>query len=377
MIETGIERLKAADFVPLRGRRVGLLTNPSAVDADLADTAWLLSRAPGVTLAALFSPEHGLAAAVADGEAVAHTVDAHTGAPVYSLYGPAERPTPEMLAGLDLMVCDIQDIGVRYYTFLWTLTHVIEACGAAGVPVLVLDRPNPLGGALAGGPLSPAVASIVGRYNIPVQHGMTLGELAAMLNALENPTPAELTVLPCAGWSRALRWADTGLPFVPPSPNMPHLVTAQQYPGACLIEGTTLSEGHGTPLPFEIAGAPGIDSHRLADHLNAAAIPGVRFRAHSFTPTASKHPGVTCHGVQAHILDLHAYQPLETWLQVLAALVALEADSFTWREAHFDRLSGDARARSLLAAREPLDDLLADWRAYQADFRARRAPYLR
>ncbi len=277
-VRTGIEVLRRDEFKPLRGLRVGLLTNPSGVDSTLISTVAILRREPDVRLAALFAPEHGVFAAAPDAERIPSTVDARTGLTVHSLYGEHFRPTRAMLADLDVVVCDLQDIGARFYTYLWTISHVLQALGEYGVPVLILDRPNPLGDTVAGPLLRPDCASFVGRYPIPIRHGMTLGELATLINATWNPQPADLTVIPCDGWGRSMTWEQTGLPFVPPSPAMPHLSTARQYPGACLIEGTTLSEGRGTALPFEIVGAPGIDGDRLADHLNGLGWSGVRFR---------------------------------------------------------------------------------------------------
>ncbi|MBX3086477.1 MAG: DUF1343 domain-containing protein [Anaerolineae bacterium] len=371
---TGIEALRAQKFAPLRGKRVGLLTNPSAVDRLLNSTLDILRSADEVQLVALFSPEHGIAAAVADGEPVASGRDPRTGLTLHSLYGETTRPTPDMLRGLDVIVCDIQDIGVRYYTFTWTITHVLEAAGEAGIEVMILDRPNPLGGKVAGAPLEPALTSLVGRVPVPTQPGMTLGELARLFNATWNPTPAALSVIACEGYRRGMMWAEIGLPFVPPSPNMPHLVTAQHYPGACLVEGTTLSEGRGTALPFEIFGAPGLNGHALAEALNKQDWDGVRFRPHYFQPAANKHAGVMCGGVQAHITDAAAYRPLRVWLGVLAAILSLY--TFEWNAGHFDRLIGVHGVRERIDAGEALDDLFAQWEQFCRDFAVMRTPYL-
>src|SRR5664279_4071464 len=257
-VKTGLDILAADEFKRLAGKRIGLFTNPSAVDASLNSALSLFKAAAAngqIRLEALFAPEHGIDAAAADGVEIASSSERNL--PIYSLYGETQRPTVEMLDRIDLIVCDIQDIGVRYYTFLWTLTHILEAAGERGVEVLILDRPNPLGGVVVeGSPLDPALSSLVGRCSLPIRHGMTLGELAQWFNARWNPTPAVLDVIPCEGWTRSMLWEATGLTFVPPSPNMPHPATIWQYPGACLIEGTNLSEGRGTALPFEIVGAP-------------------------------------------------------------------------------------------------------------------------
>ncbi|MDZ4768185.1 MAG: DUF1343 domain-containing protein [Chloroflexota bacterium] len=367
-VTTGIDRL-LSDPTPIAGRRVGLLTNPSGVTRDLVPTLDAFRAATECTLGAIFSPEHGIAAVARDGEHVASTVDPISGAPIHSLYGATMTPTLEMLRGLDVLVCDIQDIGVRYYTYFWTLTHVLEGAGAASVPVIVLDRPNPIGDRIDGALLDPAFASLVGRFPIPVTHGMTIGELARWFNTTHNPTPADLSVIACDGCARGMTWEETGGIFVPTSPAMPHLSTVRHYPGACLIEGTTLSEGRGTSLPFEIVGAPGIDGDRLARHLNALAhdpafadgLQGVRWRAHSFQPLGGKHAGEVCGGVQAHITDTRAFRPLAAWLIALRALRELFPAAFGWREAMFDRLYGSGDGRAWVESDQGIARLLEVW----------------
>lgn len=373
---TGIDVLRRDDYAPLREKRVGLLTNPSGVTRDLIPTYRLLHQADNVQLVALFGPEHGVMGLAAEGEKVASGRDPATGLPVYSLYGDAVRPTEAMLDGLDLLICDLQDIGARYYTYLWTVTHVLETCGAIGLPVLVLDRPNPLGGEIvAGCGLEPELASFVGRFDLPIQHGMTLGELAQLLNVTGNPTPAELAVVACEGYTRSMRWEETGLPFVPPSPNIPNLLTARHYPGACLIEGTILSEGRGTALPFQIVGAPFINADHLADALNALGSAGCRFRPHRFQPTRSKFAEQVCGGVHVHITDAQSYEPIATWLHVIATIRTQYPDEFQWTQ-FFDKLIGSEQPRRLLKAGADVATVMADWAGYGADFRERRTPYL-
>lgn len=375
LLITGLDVLRADDYAPLRGRRVGLLTNPSAVDRTLTSAYRILTQA--LNIVALFAPEHGFVGAAPDGEQISTQTDPRTGLPVYSLYGATYRPSAAMLRDVDVIVCDIQDIGVRYYTFAWTVTHVIEAAGEHGVEVLILDRPNPLGGEVIGGPgLDAGVSTFVGRYPVPVRHGLTLGELARWVNGLYNPTPAALTVIPCAGWGRAQTWEQTGLPWVPPSPNMPHLSTLHHYPGACLIEGTNLSEGRGTALPFEIVGAPFIDGEALADKLNAQGWPGVRFRPHSFRPTASKWAGQDCGGVQAHITALDDWRPVETWLGIISVIRAAYPGDFEWLPAHFDRLIGSAAVRPALDSGADVAHITERWAAFCADFREACQPFL-
>jgi uncharacterized protein YbbC (DUF1343 family) len=381
-VKSGLDALIEQNFAPLVGKRVGLLTNPSAVTRQLVSAYDVFRRTPQVRLAALFSPEHGFAAVAADGEHVASGIDPLTGVPIHSLYGASLRPTPSMLDGLDVLVCDIQDIGVRYYTFAWTIMMAIEAAGVPGVPVLLLDRPNPLGDTVDGLPVAAGYESIVGYSPIPVQHGMTLGELARMVNGRWNPTPATLDVQPCVGYLRGMTWAETGLPFVPPSPAMPHISTARHYPGACLLEGTNISEGRGTALPFEICGAPFIDAPALAEHLNALALPDVRFRPHSFKPTASKYAGEVCHGVQGHIMGA-AFRPLLTWVAVIRAIRHLYADHWQWLPPYpgsphmpFDRLAGSNRLREQIDANVSLAELTAEWDAAPEAFRHERREYL-
>jgi uncharacterized protein YbbC (DUF1343 family) len=376
---TGLDRLVETEFAALRGLRVGLFSNPSAVDAGLRSAYHLFAEAARrgwLTLGALFGPEHGFAAAAADGAAVASGYDSATGAPIYSLYGQGYKPTPAMLADLDLIVCDIQDVGVRFYTYIWSISYLMEAAGEAGLAVLILDRPNPLGGLRIDGPLlEPGLASFVGRFPIPLQHGLTLAELAKLINAEYNPTPAPLTTLACTGWARANTWPNTGRLWVATSPNMPHPSTVMQYPGACLVEGTILSEGRGTALPFEIVGAPFIEGQRLADSLNGLGLPGVLFREHTFQPTSSKWAGQSCGGAQVHPTDSALFEPLPTWLAVIAQIRRLYADQFAWLPPYadnrygFDKLVGDTRTRLLLEQDAPLAEITGPWAETAAIFR--------
>lgn len=379
----GIENLVQQDFAPLQGKRVGLMSNPSAVNQKLSLTYNILRNTPQVKLTALFSPEHGFLGAIPDGEKIGTQTDTYTGLPVFSLYGDSLRPSKEMLNLIDVMLCDIQDIGVRYYTFLWTITYIIEACGENGIPVIILDRPNPLGDRIDGSSLEPEFASLVGRYNVPVQYGMTMGEMLNMLNQTVNPTPTELHVIPCEGYQRNTSWEDLNLAFVPPSPNMPHLVTAKHYPGSCLIEGTNLSEGRGTALPFEILGAPFIDAIQLADELNDLHLSGIRFRPHYFKPTTSKYAGIECHGVQAHIVDMQSYEPFQTWLQVIYVLCHRYPEQFRWREPYipngvypFDRLIGNAHVRRQIDDGVKVETIVAEWADYLLRFNQERHAYL-
>ena len=387
-VRVGIEVLRDNRFELLVDRRIGLLTNPSGVDRNLKSTFDILWEASEVNLTALFSPEHGFAAAAADAMKVASATDSRTGLPIHSLYGKTYQPTDSMLADVDVIVCDIQDIGLRYYTYIWTISHVLEAAGKYGTEVVILDRANPLGGITIAGPtVEEHYLSFVGRFPVPICHGMTVGEMSRMVNVKWNPTPAVLTIVQCDGWRRSMTWADTNLPWVPPSPDMPHLSTLKQYPGACLIEGTRLSEGRGTPLPFEVVGAPWIDRCKLAAHLNAQEWPGVRFRPHTFRPATSKWRGEACHGVQVYIVEESMWRPLDVWLGVICEIRLLYPDEFEWLPPHslnvesgavmhFDRLIGSDRVRHQIDAGLPVPEIMEGWEDFCQEFDQQRKPFL-
>ncbi len=385
----GVDVLLQEQADLLRGRRVALLTNASAVTSTLESTVDVFHAHPHIQLVALFSPEHGLYAAVADGAAVASGRDPDTGLPVHSLYGETRRPTPDMLAGVDTIVVDLQDVGVRFYTYLWTLTYVMEAAAEAGLSVIVLDRPNPLGGQAVEGPLlQPGFESFVGRWPIPVRHGMTLGELARYFNATRD-MGVDLTVIPVRGWRRSLWWDQTGLAWVPPSPGLPSLESVWAYPGTCFLEGTNLSEGRGTGLPFQVAGAPwiaqgdGPSARRLAEALNDRRLPGVYFRPIHFTPCTSKWAGEICGGVQVHILDRSRYEPIRMGLHLIATIRSLYPQRFQWRPTswegrppHFDLLVGNDWVRQALEEDQPIEEIAERWRQDVEAFRQARRPYL-
>jgi uncharacterized protein YbbC (DUF1343 family) len=383
-VETGLEVLVHRCAALLRGRRVGLLAHQASVDSRLEHAATLLGGLRGARLVRLFAPEHGLWGAAQDHATVHGTRDPATGLPVLSLYGPRREPTAAMLRGIDVLVIDLQDVGARYYTFVWTAALAMRACGRFGVPAIVLDRPNPLGGAVEGNLPDPAFASFVGLYPLPARHGMTIGELAAYLDA-EHGLGCDLTVVPMRGWRRAMAWEDTGLPWVAPSPNMPTPDTARVYPGACLIEGTNLSEGRGTTRPFEWVGAPFLDAHRYAEHLERHRLPGVRFRPVRFVPTFHKWSGRLCGGVQVHVTDRGAFRPFLTGLALIAAARALAPRGFRWRRPPYeferrrlpiDILCGTDRIRRALERRDGLVAIERRWRADLAGWRRRREPYL-
>ena len=375
----------------LRGKRLGLLVNPTAVDGGLRHIVDALHGAPGVELGCLFGPEHGVRGDAQDMASVDAARDSVTGLPMHSLYGATEeslRPRPDMLAGLDAVVYDVQDVGARYYTFVWTLLHMMEACARAGVEVIVLDRPNPLGGAeVEGGEVLPGYRSVVGRASIPNRHGLTAGEIARLCNDT-LAIGCHLTVVPMLGWRRAYDYDATNLPWVTPSPNMPTVDTAFVYPGMCLVEGTELSEGRGTTRPFEQCGAPFIsfaEAHGLVDELHRLDLPGVRFRPVVFTPMFQKLAGKRCGGVALHVTSRQRFLPYLTGVAVLRTIHAMFPKQFRWRTRGYefvdtipaiDLLAGGPALREGIDAGASLEDLQAAWRPAEAAFRDARRTWL-
>ncbi|MDF1562063.1 MAG: DUF1343 domain-containing protein [Deltaproteobacteria bacterium] len=393
---TGADRLAAEGAARLRGQRVGLVCNQSTViHPSLEHLADLLHAAQGVELAALFAPEHGLRGEAQDMESVGSTRDPVTGLPVHSLYGSDEdslAPRAEDLEGLDRLVFDVQDIGTRYYTFAATLLLCMRRAAPLGLPVLVLDRPNPLGGGqVRGGTVAPGFESFVGLYPVPVRHGLSVGELALWLQR-ELVPECELEVLFCEGWRRADYFDATGLTFVPPSPNMPTLDTAIVYPGQCLIEGTELSEGRGTTRPFELFGAPGLDGHRLHAALRSeggpagrATLEGAVLREASFRPMFQKHAGRTCGGLFLHVTDRERFDPFRFGLHLIHTVATCFPEVFAWREKAYefveeipaiDLLTGSAAFREAVEAGRALDAIFAEQEEAEAAFRSAREAFL-
>ncbi len=382
IVDTGLEQL-VADPQALRGRRVGLVVNPTSVTRDLTHAIAALGERVEVT--ALFGPEHGLAGAAQDMIAVRDGVGA---VPVFSLYGSTYEsltPTRAMLDLVDVLVFDIQDIGARYYTFVWTMVLAMRAAAAAGKSFVVLDRPNPIGGEVVeGGSIEPGYESFVGLVSVANRHGFTAGEIARWRQR-EEKLDLDLTVVPLRGWRRDMLFADTGLPWVQPSPNMPTIDTALVYPGMCLVEGSELSEGRGTTRPFELAGAPWLDPDRLAATLASYDLPGVRFRPASFLPTFQKHSATATHGVQLHITDARAFLPYRTGVAFLKACRDQAPAQFAWRTrayefvdriAAIDLLCGSPAIREGIDAGASLDELVATWAAQEAEYRAWRQQWL-
>jgi uncharacterized protein YbbC (DUF1343 family) len=314
-VGTGLARLASEGSALLEGRRLGLLCNPTSVDAELRHAIDLIHGRVDLKLTALFGPEHGVRGDAQYMVAVGEARDPRTHLPVHSLYGSTLEslsPTPAMLADIDVLVFDIQDIGARYYTYVWTMVLAMRACAAAGKAFCVLDRPNPIGALdFEGGGIAPGYESFVGLASCPNRHGMTAGEIARWRHEVEK-LDLELLVVSMRGYQRDMRFEHTGLPWVLPSPNMPTTDTALVYPGMCLLEGTELSEGRGTTRPFELAGAPHLDGHALAAALGTFELPGVAFRPCTFTPTWEKHAKQACGGVQLHVTNIETFRPYRT-----------------------------------------------------------------
>ncbi len=378
----GVEVLLEDRLDLIKGKRVGLITNPTGVDQKMNSIVDRLFKQPDVELTALFGPEHGVRGSAQAGQYVEKYTDAITGLPVYSLYGSTKKPTPEMLENVDILLFDIQDVGSRFYTYIYTMALAMEAAKENGIPIVVLDRPNPISGTKVEGPvLEDPYSSFIGEYPIPVRHGMTAGELAKLFNT-EFGIGADLTVVEMEGWKRNMYYDETGLPFVLPSPNMPTLETALVYPGAALIEGTNVSEGRGTTKPFELIGAPFINSTDLAQKLNALNLPGVTFRAASFVPTFSKHANVLSHGVQIHVTDRKSFRPFETGLHLVKMIHDLYPDKFQFRQPNssgisfFDNLTGNGSIRAGIESGKSIEEMKKEWEPEQENFMEVREKYL-
>jgi len=374
--QTGIEVLLHDRLDLVHGKNVGLITNPTGVNRELVSDVDLLAHTPGVHLVALFGPEHGIRGAQQAGASVGSGRDPITGLPVYSLYGKTRQPTPAMLKGVDVLVFDIQAVGARFYTYLYTMADAMKAAAAARIPIIVLDRPNPIGGTKVQGPvLDPKYASFVGEYPIPLRYGMTIGELAEFFNN-QFHIGADLTVVKMRGWERSMYYDDTPLQFVMPSPNMPTETTALVYPGMGLAEGTNVSEGRGTTRPFEIVGAPWIDAEKLSRVLNDKHLAGVRFRPVHFTPTFSKYEGKPCNGVEVHVMDRDAFNPVVVGLNVIATVHDLYPRQFAFNASGFDRLVGNDWVRQDIEKGVPVAEIRRRWQAGLSQFEKVRQKYL-
>lgn len=384
LVKPGVQVLIESKLDLIKDKKVGIITNPTGVMPDLQNEVDVLAITEGVDLVAVFGPEHGFRGTAQAGGSEGFYIDEKTGLPVYDTYGKSGTALRDIFikSGVDAIMFDIQDVGSRFYTYIWTMSDSMEAAAMAGKDFIVLDRPNPIGGIDAEGPvLDPAYSTFVGRYAIAQRHGMTVGELAQMFNdeflpARTGGLKVNLIVVPMEGWTRDMYYEDTGLPWVMPSPNMPTVDTAVVYPGTCYFEGTVLSEGRGTTRPFELIGAPFING-QLAERLNALNLPGVRFREAYFAPTFSKFSGKTVGGVQVYVRDRRSFDPIRTAVNMIIETRKLYPASFTWRSDNWiDKLSGSDWVRTAIDSGKTADEVVAGWQDGLNAFKAMRAKYL-
>jgi uncharacterized protein YbbC (DUF1343 family) len=402
IVKTGLEVFLEEYSHLVKGKKVGLITNPSGVDTNLQSTIKLFYDHPDIELIALYGSEHGVRGNAQPGEYVSFYVDEKFKLPVFSLYGQSRKPEPEMLKNIDaymrsfditeddkspsqeilqncdVLVFDIQDVGTRIYTYTATMAYCMEACAELDIDFIVLDRPNPINGEdLEGNLLDyPEFSSFVGLYPIPARHGMTAGELSLLYNDKFLKKKVSLTVIPMKNWKRGMWFDGTGLPWVMPSPNMPTLNTAMVYPGQVLLEGTNVSEGRGTTRPFELFGAPWIDGFELTEQLNALNLQGVVFREAWFTPTFSKHKEQLCGGAQIHVTDREEFQPFAVSLHILRTVMDLYPESFLFHDEYFDSIMGTNKIRQLLESGESVDFITESHKAQHDVFHTTRKPYL-
>lgn len=385
-IVLGIEKLLGERLDLVRGARVGLICNQASVDHSLNHAADLLREQPEINLTTLFGPQHGIRGEVQDNMIeTAHARDKATGLPIYSLYSETREPTAEMLKDVDVLVCDLQDVGCRIYTFVYTLANCMRVAGKLSKRVIVCDRPNPINGELVeGNTLEPAYASFVGQFPIATRHGMTICELALMFRDRFG-IECELEVVRMDGWERNYWLDETDAPWVMPSPNMPTLETATVFPGTVHLEGTQVSEGRGTTRPFELLGAPYIDALELASSLGGLHLPGVHFRPCGFRPTFQKHAEEICGGVQIHVTDRHSFRPVITGIAIVKAIHELYPEEFRWKEPPyeyvndrnpFDVIAGTDKLRVQLEGTASVKQIGSWLEEEQKAFEAIRAPYL-
>ena len=389
MTAVGLSVLFKKRLALIAGRSIGLITNQTGIDEHFRSNLALFAEHPEVEIAALFSPEHGIRGNFQSAKQIPSTIDASLQIPIHSLYGETRQPTLEMLSGIDVLIYDIQDVGSRFYTYISTLQSAMSAAAANSVDFIVLDRPNPIrGDRVEGNRLQPTFKSFVGASTIPIRHGMTVGELAGLFKAeLEAGLPwrsqqgsIQLEVVPMHGWRRSMWYDQTGLRWVPPSPNMPTLETATLYPGACLIEGTNLSEGRGTTKPFEWIGAPWINSECWAETLNELSLSGTHFRPIHFTPTFSKFAGQPCHGVQIHVTNRDELRPVDVGLHLIATVRRDYPAQFEFLKNEgcyfIDLLAGTDELRMRLNERESPNEIIRAWQKDAAAFIAQHQSYL-
>ncbi|MFH1941092.1 MAG: DUF1343 domain-containing protein [bacterium] len=385
-VQTGLDRVHDYAYL-FDGKRVGIVTNHTAYDSKDEHIVDVFSKIERVRVTALFGPEHGIRGEETGGDGIADEVNPEQKIPIYSLYGKTQKPTEEMLKDVDILVFDIQDVGARFYTYVYTMALAMEAAAEQGIPFVVLDRPNPIGGVLVEGSiLQSDFASFVGLYPVPVRHGMTVGELARMMNEegwLVNGVRAELTVVPMKGWNRSMWYDETGLVWRKTSPNMPSLAVATVYPGMCLFEGTNVSEGRGTDAPFLQIGAPWMNSEEVLRRVRTFDLPGVRFQAVNFTPRTiegtapyPKYEDEECRGIRLVVKDRNAYRSFLTGVALVKSIHDMYPELFEWRSGHFNRLCGTDRIRKMIMDGAPLDSIEASWKDELSDFLAKRKTHL-
>ena len=386
LVTLGIDRLLEQDSGLISGQRIGLVSNPASIDGNFQHTADRLLDGADATLVALFGPQHGFRSDVQDNMIeTPHGHDGRRDVPVYSLYSETREPTGEMLRDVDVLVVDLQDVGTRVYTFIYTMANCMRAAARHGVRVVVCDRPNPIGGTdVEGSLLRTEWASFVGQFPIPLRHGLTIGELARLFND-EFGVGCALDVVALEGWRREMYYDETGLPWIIPSPNLPTLDSSIVYPGAVLFEGTMLSEGRGTTRPFELIGAPWIDGERLAEAMNQRGLPGVHFRPVFFEPTFQKHARETCGGCQIHVTDRRSFKPVRTSVELLAEFQHESPARFAWRQPPYeyestkepiDILYGSDALRRTVDGGGDVSALIASWSGDEERFRKQRERYL-
>jgi len=380
----GSERLVTSSR--LNVLRVGVLANPASIDHGFGHVVDRLGQSADYTLAAIFGPQHGYQSNLQDNMIESpHAKDKRLSVPIFSLYSETREPTREMLAQIDVLVIDLQDVGARIYTFIYTMANCLRAAARVGLPVIVCDRPNPIGGTRVEGPmLEPGYESFVGQFRMPMRHGMTVAELALLFNQ-HHGIGADLEIVPMEGWSRDMYWDATGVPWVMPSPNMPTLDTAIVYPGTVLLEGTMLSEGRGTTRPFELAGAPWLDGEALAARMARVGLSGVYFRPVTFEPTFQKHAGLSCGGCQIHVTSRDAFAPVKAGVALIRECFGSAPEQFAWRDPPYeyehdkmpiDILAGSPALREQIEQQMPIEDIVASWRSGELEFEQVRKDYL-
>ena len=398
----GIEVFLKSHLDLVKGKRVGLITNPTGVDSNLKSVIDLFHDNQEINLVALYGPEHGVRGNAQAGEYVSFYIDNKYNIPVFSLYGQSRKPEagmlknideymrsfdtiksgkiPEssMVESLDVLIFDIQDVGTRIYTYIATMAYCMQACAENGVDFIVLDRPNPINGEDLEGPVLeyPEYSSFVGLYPIPVRHGMTVGELAEFFNDKFLEKKVNLTVIPMQGWEREMWYDETSLPWVIPSPNMPTLDTATVYPGQVFLEGTNISEGRGTTKPFEVFGAPWIDGYELAKKLNELNLEGIKFREAWFSPTFSKFKGELCGGAQIHVIDRNQYRPFESSLHIIKTVMNMYPSHFKFHNEYIDKLMGTSKVRQALEKGSDVKAIIKSYQVNLDNFWELRKPYL-